>query len=293
MKRVLVLIVLLAILGFAYLFFGNNNVVPSQHRLIIATTIFPTYDIAKNVLGDKVNLVQILPVGASPHTYEPTVQDQLKLQGVDVLFVVGHGLDDFAVKLAKSGNSNVQIVSLDKYVVYTEDEMDPHYFVSVNGARSIARVIEETMSGLDGGNQQYYQNNAQDYLARLEDLLTNSRRKLLTLSVPLKIVTFHNAFSYFADELGIDIVATLEPFPGKKPTIEYLSNIEDIIKKQGVIAVFSEPQLSGEVVESISKDLGIKIYTLDPLGGYDARNSFIANYKANVDTIIESYSQND
>ncbi len=291
MKKVAGLVLLILILLLGYVFLSSRGERTSNSQLKVATTIFPAYDIARNVLGDKVDLVQILPVGASPHTYEPTVQDQLKLQGIDVLFVIGHGLDDFAVKLAKSANSRVKIVTLDKYVEYMGDEMDPHYFVSINGAKSIARVIDDTMSDIDKSNQQYYNNNTQAYLTQLEDLLVNSRQKLSTLGGSLKIVTFHNAFSFFADELGIEIVATLEPFPGKKPTIEYLSGIEEIIKEQGISAVFSEPQLSGDVVESLSKDLGIKVYTLDPLGGYDKRDSFISNYAENVDTIIKAFNQ--
>jgi ABC-type Zn uptake system ZnuABC Zn-binding protein ZnuA len=280
-----------------------------SQRLKIAATLFPVYDIASHISTDSEELVQILPIGASPHTYDPTVKDQIALDGVSVLFTIGLGLDDFALKMAQSVNKDIEIVELYSYVNLAEGEehhhgedgahqedgtgdheeehFDPHYFTSIQGARSIAKVVYETLVEYGQGDKEVYRQNYENYIEQLNTLEAESLDKLSSLARN-EIITFHDAFSYMAGELGLEVVATIEPFSGKEPSIEYIANVQSEVSYHGIKALFSEPQLSSTVVGALARDVGVPIYILDPIGGTAGRTTFVENYRANVDALVNA-----
>src|SRR3972149_8006063 len=96
-KILLVLMIVISVAAFYLLFNQLNKIskngttvkLPDKTQLKIAATFFPIYDIAKNILGDKGEIVQILPQGASPHTYEPNIQDIQKLSDTKLIFMIG------------------------------------------------------------------------------------------------------------------------------------------------------------------------------------------------------------
>ena len=102
------------------------------------------------------------------------------------------------------------------------------------------------------------------------------------------IVTFHDAFGYFADHFGLQIVATFEPFPGKEPTPSYLQALQEEITERQITTLFIEPQLSAAALQQFADDNNLTIGTLDPLGGTDERLSYIDMMHYNVKSIAEA-----
>lgn len=311
----LVLLVSVLVGGGVYILTMQDARVPNGIK--IATSIFPVYDITRTIVSNKAEVVQVLPNGASPHTYEPTVQDQLKIQQTDLLFMIGLEFDHLVEELVQENNPVVQIVDLSKLIDLhenptTEDavdehdytheaeheedkhdehehgELDPHYFTSITGAKAIAQGVMEAMQAYDPTNATFYQQNYQRYTEQLDDLLAESMQATATLPYEV-LITFHNAFAYFAEELGLEVLTTIEPFPGKEPTITYLAEVGRVIQEHQVTALFSEPQLSSAVVDALANDYQIAVYTLDPLGGGIGRDSFIKNYQQNVEIIVNAY----
>jgi zinc transport system substrate-binding protein len=114
----------LALVPIVILIFANNES-DNDGELKAATSIFPIADIASNVAGDEVEVITILPSGASPHTYEPTAAQQAELSDVDVLFVVGAEFDDWAVETATAANPDIEVVDLSQ-VVNLKEYDDEH-----------------------------------------------------------------------------------------------------------------------------------------------------------------------
>jgi zinc transport system substrate-binding protein len=114
----------LALVPIVILIFANNES-DNDGELKAAASIFPITDIASNVAGEEVEVITILPSGASPHTYEPTAAQQAELSDVDVLFVVGAEFDDWAVETATAANPDIEVVDLSQ-VVNLKEYGDEH-----------------------------------------------------------------------------------------------------------------------------------------------------------------------
>ena len=271
----------------------------------VAATIFPLCDIARNIAGDKLEIINILPPGSSPHTYSLTPRQVRRLEGVRVVFSVGYGLDDWTDTLLDT-LPNLRKVVVDRGIDLMEsaeagkhehaggghnrhEGANPHYWLSIENGKQIARNIAEEIIGLDAANEGYYRANLGAYLSKLDAAKARSEERISRL--PRKdIMTFHNAWIYFAEEFGLEVVGAFEPFPGKQPTPRYLTDLHDKAQEYGLKALFSEPQLSSETVAAFVSDIGLKLYVLDPLGGVEGRDSYIGLFEYNTDIIVEALS---
>jgi zinc transport system substrate-binding protein len=269
----------------------------SGDRLKIAATIFPLYDIARNVAGDGVEVICILPPGASPHSYSPSPRGVRKLDGARLVFSVGRGLDDWTQALVEmlpgakkivvdGGIHEVESTALDGH---EHEGKNPHYWLSTGNGKVIARNMAEHLSALDPAGADRYRTNLDAYILKLEAAGRRISEKVEGLPSK-KMLTFHDAWVYYADEFGLEIVGSIEPFPGRIPTPRYLVGLHEKVKRHAVTAIFSEPQLSGEVVASFTDDMGLKLYTLDPLGGVEGRETYIEMLEYNTEIIVEALS---
>ncbi|MDA1338442.1 MAG: metal ABC transporter substrate-binding protein [bacterium] len=280
------IILILLIVGFpAYFFLSKGDVGNiNSYKKNIAVTIFPIYDITKNIAGDKLNVNLILPVGTSAHTFDPKPSDIALLEHSVVVIKVGTGLDDWVEKIVPRKVTRVDLTSSVNLLKSTEVEYDPHYWLSVDNALLIANKVKNELVKIDPENSEYYENNLLKYKEELLDLQKYIESELIDQKGK-GIITFHDAFIYFAIENELEILTTIEPFAGKEPTPKYLSEVEDIIRVKKVKVLFKEPQLSSGLLNGLANDLGITILTIDPLGGGKETNSYIKMMKFNTNEI--------
>jgi ABC-type Zn uptake system ZnuABC Zn-binding protein ZnuA len=246
----------------------------------VAATIFPVYDIARQVAGPIAEAVLVLPPGASPHTFEPTPTSVRALAGASVLFVIGHGLDDWAARLAQ-GAGVPRLLAVDAGIALrrANDErpgrsVDPHYWLSARNGTLIARTIGAELVRLAPEKRSEIDASLTAYLARL-DVADAEVRHLLADLPTRRIATVHDAFGYFADAYGLEVVATFEPYPGLEPSPRFVVQFQKTIRASGIRLVFTEPQLSVDALRPIARDLGVALGTLDPLGGLAGREGYI------------------
>lgn len=203
-------------------------------RLKIAATIFPLYDLVRNVAGPAVEVVLLLPPGASPHTFEPRPGTMRALTGSTLLFAIGHGLDDWALRVAQGANVQ-QTRLVDQHITLhpsthehhdhehtakpsqtaqrhaeAQVSMDPHYWLSITNAVRIVHTIADTLGELDPAAREDYRQRATAYVEHLQRLDTELRR-LFTDLPHRQLATFHPAFGYFVDAYELQVVATFEP----------------------------------------------------------------------------------
>lgn len=244
-------------------------------RLTVAATIFPVYDIVRHVAGPVADVVLVLPPGASPHTFEPTPAAVRALGGARALFVVGHGLDDWAARLAQ-GAGVPRLVPVDTGIILrrAHGRVDPHYWLSAPNAKAIARTASAELVRLAPERRAALDETLAAYLARLDGADAEVRRVLADLPAR-RIATFHDAFGYFAAAYGLEVVATFEPYAGLEPSPAFVIAFQRTVRAAGVRVVFTEPQLSVDALRPIARDLGVALAVLDPLGGLPGRESYI------------------
>lgn len=288
---IVILIIILISLG-VYFLINNNQKKLKGNKIKVATTIFPLFDITKNIAGDKIDVIQILPIGASPHTFELTATKAKELQGVSDIFMIGLGLDNWA-STVKDISNDVNLVTVDKNIklkiadgdegLPEYDNKDPHYWLSIDNAKEISKTIEQELERIDHANAQYYKDNMDKYLVKLDETKNKINNNFKDLN-SRKLVTFHDAWEYFADEFGLQVVASFEPFPGSEPTPKYLQKLSNTVKKEQVKAIFSEPEFSNNVIKPFVDDVGLELFVLDAAGNYYG-NSYIENMEGNAKII--------
>ncbi len=270
-------------------------------RLQVAATIFPLYDLVRQVAGEHAKVVLLVPPGASPHTVAFTPGTVRQLAGSQCLFVIGHGLDDWAAQLAEHAGVT-RTVAVDARIALRaakheehghggrqvqtahQDALDPHYWLAIPHAQQIVQTIATALSTLDPAGRKAYEQRAAAYDQQLQAADDAIRRMLADL--PRRDVAFfHPAFTYFAAAYGLRIVATFEEAPGREPGPQRVAAFLRRVRTHRLRALFIEPQLDTGPITSLARDLGVTLHELDPLGGPAGRESYLAMMHYNATRI--------
>lgn len=303
MKWAILLFIAGLVLATAVAVISSNPrfVTEKSGKQTVATTIKPLEMIAKEIAGEDFDVVNILPAGASPHTFEPTPEVLIRLKDAEAIFMIGHGLDDWAADLAKNA-PGIQLVTVDKGIklkntprvatfgsgAEAPDDLpvDPHYWLTPLNGKFIAADIAAELKRLNPARTAAIDQRLKDFSSRMVDLDTQIKQ-LFKDKVNNAILTHHNAWQYFASAYGLVIVATIEPSPGQELTANEMMGLQDIIKKERIKTLFIEPELSKETVSSLAKDLSLMVQTIDPEGSSGASN-YAEMLVNNALTIAES-----
>jgi ABC-type Zn uptake system ZnuABC Zn-binding protein ZnuA len=269
-------------------------------RLKVAATIFPLYDLVRQVANPDDQVVLLVPAGASPHTFAARPRAIRALADSAALFAIGHGLDEWAIRLAQSVGLQRTIV-MDKQVALRawddahqhehaaapragQISIDPHYWLAIPNAVGMVQHIAATLGTLNPAGQLGYHQRAQAYQEQLQKLHRNIRHQLSGFA-HRDIATFHPAFAYFAAAYGLHIVATFEAAPGREPTPRQVERFIRLIRAQNLRVLFVEPQLPQGPLSTLARDLGVTLRVLDPLGGSRKRDSYIAMMRFNTSQV--------
>lgn len=254
----------------------------------VAATIFPLYDIARNIVDDEVRVTLILPPGADAHAFEPSPSLLKNLQNTVVVYSIGHELDDWIESLADSIGVATQTVEQGINLRLSMDEhegtYDPHYWLSAANAKIIASNIAGDLTARFPEHAPKFADNLRTYQDKLNALDTEIQTTLQDISNK-NIVTFHDAWYYFADAYGLKVAGTFEPTAGREPTPQYLTELIEKVEEAGVKTIYYEPQMSVANLETFAKDYEINLIVLDDIGGSVPYDSYINLMKTNASTL--------
>ncbi len=277
---------------------GRNNTsgVDEQAALNVVTSFYPVYISTINVTKDIPSVTvknMTAPQTGCLHGYALKPDDLKTLEKADVFIINGAGMESFLDDVIKQ-QDDLKIIEASKDIPLLEDEggeENPHVWVGVSNAVTYVNNIATQLSAIDKSNASLYRANAEAYVQKLETLKDEMHEALESLE-KRDIITFHEAFPYFAQEFNLNIAAVVEREPGSEPTPRELEDIIDTVKETGINALFAEPQYSSRAAEMIARDTGARIYTLDPVvtgksdaGAYDA---YIEAMKKNKETLVEA-----
>ncbi|MDD4569174.1 MAG: zinc ABC transporter substrate-binding protein [Tepidanaerobacteraceae bacterium] len=244
----------------------------TNSKLVVAVSIIPQETFVKEVAGNMVDIVTIIPPGKSPANYAPTPQELEKLSNASIYFTIGVPAEQSSIlpKL-KEINSNVQIVDISEKVrnYYPDREFslgqkDPHIWLSPKRAVIMVECIAYELSTIDSKNRDFYLKNAQNYIVKLKEL----DKDIKNLSHKLKNKTFiiyHPSLGYFADDYGLDMIPIQSE--GKDATPDNLQKVIDTAKKQGIKTVLYQAEIDSKQSRLIASEIGgkaVQIVPLDP-----------------------------
>ncbi|MFA5062981.1 MAG: metal ABC transporter substrate-binding protein [Candidatus Omnitrophota bacterium] len=273
-------------------FVSIGNAASAAKDIKIVASFYPMYIMAKNVIKDVPGVsVQNLtpPLTGCLHDYTVTTSDMRKLARAQVFVANGAGMESFLDRIIAQ-HPDIKIIQLSEGIPLIKGEGNegdnPHLWVSISNAIIQVKNLGKAMEEFDPSHKELYAKNTADYAAKLEALRQKMHSELASYK-GRSIITFHEAFPYFAHEFGLKIAAVVEREPGSEPSAKELAETVDLIKKNGILPLFSEPQYPAAAAQTIAEETGAKVYVLDPaVTGPDDCNAYI-NIMENNLVILE------
>ncbi|HEX2927130.1 MAG TPA: metal ABC transporter substrate-binding protein [Ruminiclostridium sp.] len=265
----------------------------------IVTSFYPMYIFTENLIkgipGIKlVNMTK--PQQGCLHDYQMVPADLKTLDKADIFVINGAGMEAFMDKVVAQ-RPDLKIVEASKGMKLLKDSKgndNAHVWVSISGAIQEVNNIAEGLEKADAKNADTYRKNAAEYVKQLETEKEKMHKELDSFKKK-DIITFHEAFPYFAKEFGLNIVSVVEREPGTEPSAAELAQLIDKIKKENVKVLFAEPQYSQKAAESIARQTGAKVYLLDPVvtGEKNApADSYIKAMDQNLKVLVDAFKEN-
>jgi ABC-type Zn uptake system ZnuABC Zn-binding protein ZnuA len=234
--------------------------------VVTTTTVFA--DMVRQVGGPSVTVTSLVPKGGDVHTFEPKPADLQTVASASVLVMNGLGLDDWLEKIitnaAAAGTPLVKLgVDLPGVTLLPGEQpgsQNPHLFMDVKYAESYVDRIAAALKRADPTDAAGFDSRAAAYKTRLDALDASVRARVATIpEANRKLVTFHDAFPYFAREYGITIVGVAVEAPGQDPSAAYTAKLIDAIRNSGARAIFSENQFPKKLVDQLAAETGTKV----------------------------------
>jgi zinc/manganese transport system substrate-binding protein/manganese/iron transport system substrate-binding protein len=235
-------------------------------RVIATTTVLA--DMVEQVGGADVDVSSIVPKGVVVETFDPSPQDVASLADADLVVMNGLGLDEWLEPVILSAAPDVPVVRLAEllpevdYVAGEEagEAANPHLWLDVGYARLYAQRIADSLAAAATVRAAAFREGGDAYDARLAALDAFVREQVATIPPEnRKLVSFHEAFPYFAKAYGLEIVGSVVDVPGQDPSAGEVAALVDAIRASGAKAVFAEAQFSPDLAEAIAQEAGVMV----------------------------------
>lgn len=271
---------------------GDNNgkVFKDTKKLSVVTTIYPMYDFASNIAGDKAEIINLVPAGTEPHDFELSTGDMQLLEQADLFIYNGADMEHFVDKTIDAiSNENLTVVETAKDVATIKgahsheegekeehhdeeeaEEIDPHTWLSIENAMIQAEAIKDALISIDAENADYYEDNFAEYKSKLDTLYERYKSELSDLSSN-KIVVAHEAFGYLCNEFGLEQEAVEGLTAESEPDAARMKEIIEFCKENNIKVIFFEELVSPKVANTIADEIGATTMVLNPIEGLTAQ----------------------
>lgn len=264
-----------------------------------AATIHPVRMILEPVVAGRAEVDVLLPPNASAHTWEPRPSDVRRVARARALFTVDASYDGWASALGH--RTTVALFPLVPVVMRHEfggcgaghehhdhahghGEEDPHFWPDPLAVKAILPALAERLAAIDPEGAALYRRNAEAFAAQLDAL----DRELEEMLAPVKgrgVVLFHPSIVYLLERYGVRLAGVVEELPGKEPSPRHLSALAAQLRRAEARAVLAEPQLNPRSAEVVAEAAGVKLGTLDPIGGVPGRMTYVELLRDNARTL--------
>lgn len=249
-----------------------NSTDTNHSRLKIVASFFPIYEFVKMVGGNNVNITTLIPIGVEPHDFEPTIQQIQKAESADLIIYNGAGLEKWIDKI--DSKFKVDTSQGLNFLKGNDSESagtyDPHVWLDPVLAEKEVENIRDALVNVDPANSQYYQSNADKFIAELDNL-DNKIKTELTTCDKKDFIAFHNAFTYFANRYGLNQHSILGITPEGEILPQRLQEVIQTARDLGLNIIYSEDLVDPRSAEVIAQEIpNGKVLILSPIEGINA-----------------------
>lgn len=297
-----------------------------EGKVNVVTTFYPIYEFTKEIGGDDINVINLLPVGVEPHDWTPRSQDIMNTSKAQLFLYNGAGLEGWVPNFLKGldSSSNVEAVEVSQGIdlIMTDEEdghdhghdhgesgeeehheadddhnsdasedslhTDPHTWVSPKSALIMARNIKESLQSVDPDHKEGYEERYNQLAERLVALDSKFEEELAKLPNH-KIVVSHQAFSYLARDYGLEQHAIMGLSPDAEPRGQDIVNLAKMVKEEGIKYIFFEELVSDKLAKTLAAEADVSTLVLNPVEGLTAEQEKNGD---NYFTLMENNLQN-
>jgi ABC-type Zn uptake system ZnuABC Zn-binding protein ZnuA len=275
-------------------------------KVLVATTVSPITSIVSRVGGDCVEIRGIVPEGTNSHTFEPAPSVAALLSDADVVFINGLKLEDPTLAMAEANmRDDAELIELGTIALPEEDYIfdfsfpeeegkpNPHLWTDPTYAIEYAEIVREVLSERDPECADQMQENFDAFAAQANELADAVRADQQTVPEGgLKLVTYHDAYAYFADNFGWAVVGAVQPSDFADPTPSEVVTLIEQIRAEGVPTIFGSEVFPSDVLEEVGNETGVRYEQSlrdDDLPGEpgDDDHSWLGLMQYNFATMIE------
>ncbi|WP_313738744.1 metal ABC transporter solute-binding protein, Zn/Mn family [Pseudomonas sp.] len=273
--------------------------------LRIGITLHPYYSYVSNIVGDKAEVVPLIPAGFNPHAYEPRAEDIKRIGTLDVVVLNGVGHDDFADRMIAASekpdiktieaNRNVPLLAATGIAARGAGKVvNPHTFLSISTTIAQVNNIARQLGEIDPANAAYYTKNARAYAKRLRGLRAAALAKVSAApNANFRVATIHAAYDYLLRDFGLEVTAVVEPAHGIEPSPAQLKKTIDQLKALDVKVIFSEMDFPSAYVDTIQREAGVRLYPLTHISyGEYTKDKYEVEMQRNLDTVVRAIEEN-
>lgn len=276
-------------LFFALILIILPNLVLAQIKVV--ASIKPLTLILQEIGGDQLTIQQLIPDQASHHDYPLKMSDHRKLHNADFIVWVGPELESF-LNRPLSNLPQHKIISLEKLtgIQWPHEESgndhhhnhDPHLWLNPKNVIVAVKQLTKELVSLDKKNAVTYQQNANDFILRLENL----DKQIFEQLTPLKdrgFAVYHHGYSHFVERYRLKQLGYLNLTPERKTGAKHLNQLLKRLKTDGK-CIFGEPSVDNDQLLTIAETHQLRVGFLD-LMGIKANN-----YQQLMQSLVESFS---
>jgi len=288
-------------------------------KLQVISSFNPLHEFSQIIGGEKVDAILLVPVGVEPHDWEPTIKDVQRMQKSDLIIINGIGFENWIDNLIENNYQGIIVdtsngIKINLFDEQQHDEQqhdeqqhdeqqhdeqqhdehgnlegDPHIWLNPVYAKIQIQNIANAFSNSDPENSKLYHKNAKEYNKKLDLLDLKIRNELSNCNNDF--IAFHDAFSYFADEYGLN-QHTIIPTSNShgEVTAKTLEKVILTAKKLNITVIFSEENVSSKSSEIIANEIGGKVLILSSLES-SSNGTYISKMTENLENMKEALCQ--
>jgi zinc transport system substrate-binding protein len=260
-------------------------------KLTVIATIFPIYDFARNIGGDKINVSMLLPPGTDAHHYELRPGDIIKVSKSDIFLFTNFEMEPWAYKIINAAENNTNMLAIETgngavllphHHEDTHDDdhdhvsgFDPHIWLDMDNAQKMVDNITAALIKKDSRNSDYYLKNAHDYKLKLMALDQRYRAELNGCKTKTILHAGHWAFAYLAKRYNLKYIAAYNVLADAEPSPQKIVALVGQVKTEKVPYIYYEDMINPRLGQMIAKETGVGLLKLN--NGHDVSKASIKN----------------
>lgn len=268
----------------------------------VAASFYPVYIAAKNILqgADDLELVNLTQSQTGClHDFTLRPQDMIALEGSALLLTNGAGMEGFLSDVAEGipalpvidSSAGIPLLETESAVHLGEEEehgMNAHVWMSPLRYEQQVKNLCDGLCGRFPQDRERFEENTEAYIQKIEALRA-WMRETLAGAVGMRVILFHDAFAYFADEFGMEVAATIPIEADTALNAGQIAEIIEQIRSSSIRVLFAEEQYSTQLADAIARETDARVYLLDTgVGGDDSPDAYLDAMKKNTETVLQA-----